>query len=148
MKIKSISEFNEELVDFSQDLGPEKGCTIGRSSRVIKAWLPDGPITLKPGERSLIPTGLFVEELENDRELQVRSLFNLSLDYGVIVMNSPGTINFESDQPNRIDILLINLGQEDFIVKSGDPIAKLIYSSVIDNLLYSENDYENKEYFK
>ena len=82
-------------------------------------------LTLKPGERHLIPTGLFIE-LPDGFEAQVRPRSGLALKHGVTVLNSPGTI--DADYRGEVKVLLINLGQDDFVVNSGERIAQMIVS--------------------
>ncbi|MBA7652124.1 Deoxyuridine 5'-triphosphate nucleotidohydrolase [subsurface metagenome] len=84
-------------------------------------------ITLNPGERRLIPTGLKVQ-LPAGFEAQVRSRSGLAQSFGVTVLNSPGTV--DSDYRGEIKVLLINLGQEPFVINRADRIAQLIISKV------------------
>ena len=88
-----------------------------------RAYLPEGSVTLKPGQRALIPTGLYMQ-LPSGYECQVRPRSGLALNYGITVLNSPGTI--DADYRGEIGIILINLGQEDFTVNDGDRIAQMV----------------------
>ncbi len=81
------------------------------------------PITLKPLERRLIPTGLHIA-LPAGYEAQVRPRSGLALKKGITVLNSPGTI--DADYRGEIGVLLINLSQDDFIVNDGERIAQMI----------------------
>jgi dUTP pyrophosphatase len=81
------------------------------------------PVTLKPGERQLIPTGLIIE-LPDGFEAQIRPRSGLALKHGVTVLNSPGTI--DADYRGEIKVLLINLGQDEFTVNNGERIAQMI----------------------
>ena len=81
------------------------------------------PITLKPLERRLIPTGLHIA-LPAGFEAQVRPRSGLALKKGITVLNSPGTI--DADYRGEIGVLLINLSQDDFIVNDGERIAQMI----------------------
>ena len=81
------------------------------------------PITLKPLERRLIPTGLHIA-LPVGYEAQVRPRSGLALKKGITVLNSPGTI--DADYRGEIGVLLINLSQDDFIVNDGERIAQMI----------------------
>jgi dUTP pyrophosphatase len=91
------------------------------------------PVTLKPMERKLIPTGLFFE-LPLGYDMEIRSRSGLSLKNGVIVLNSPGTVDCQ--YRGEIQIILINLGGEDFTINSGDRIAQgLIRTAITDNVL-------------
>ena len=88
----------------------------------IRAFL-DQPLIIKPLERALIKTGLYIE-LPKSYEAQVRSRSGLALKKGITVLNSPGTI--DADYRGEIKVILINLGNEDFQVKRGDRIAQMI----------------------
>ena len=81
------------------------------------------PITLKPLERRLIPTGLHIA-LPAGYEAQVRPRSGLALKKGITVLNSPGTI--DADYRGEIGVLLINLSQDDFVVNDGERIAQMI----------------------
>ena len=90
--------------------------------------LLDEPVTLGAGQRRLIPTGLFIE-IPEGFEAQVRPRSGLALRHGVTVLNSPGTI--DSDYRGEIKVLLANLGDEPFVVRSGERIAQLVISPVV-----------------
>ena len=83
----------------------------------------DAPIILKPGQRALIPTGLFLE-LPEGTEAQVRPRSGLAFKHGVSVLNAPGTI--DADYRGEVGVLLINHGQEPFEVKDGERVAQLV----------------------
>lgn len=89
----------------------------------LRAYLPDGPITLRPLQRSLVKTGLFME-LPEGYEAQVRPRSGLALKKGVTVLNSPGTI--DADYRGEICVILINLSQDDFIINDGERIAQMV----------------------
>ena len=89
----------------------------------LRAFLPDGPVTLKPLQRGLVKTGLFME-LPAGYEAQVRPRSGLALKKGVTVLNSPGTI--DSDYRGEICVILINLSSEDFIINDGERIAQMV----------------------
>jgi dUTP pyrophosphatase len=80
-------------------------------------------ITLKPGERQLIPTGLAIA-LPEGYEAQIRPRSGLALKNGVTVLNSPGTV--DADYRGEIKVILANLGSEDFIVERGMRIAQMV----------------------
>ena len=84
------------------------------------------PICLKPLERKLIPTGLFIE-LPEGYEAQIRPRSGLAFKKGVTVLNSPGTI--DADYRGEIKVLLINLSNEDFLIENGERIAQMIVSA-------------------
>ena len=87
----------------------------------------DTPVILKPMERSLIPTGLFVELPENF-EAQIRPRSGLALKKGISVVNTPGTI--DADYRGEIGIILINLSDEDFVVNNGERICQMVINKV------------------
>lgn len=83
----------------------------------------DAPMVLAPGQRALIPTGLYLE-LSEGTEAQVRPRSGLAFKHGVTVLNSPGTI--DADYRGEVGVLLINHGQEPFEVKDGERVAQLV----------------------
>ena len=89
----------------------------------LKAFLPEGPITLEPLQRGLVKTGLFIE-LPVGYEAQVRPRSGLALKKGITVLNSPGTI--DADYRGEICVILINLSQEDFVINDGERIAQMV----------------------
>ncbi|MDP2206302.1 MAG: dUTP diphosphatase [Alphaproteobacteria bacterium] len=98
----------------------------------------DTPMTLKPGERALVPTGLAMA-LPAGFEAQIRPRSGLAFKNGVTVLNSPGTI--DADYRGEVKVLLVNLGQVDFVIERGMRIAQMIIApftqvswSVVDTL--------------
>ncbi len=83
----------------------------------------DEPVTLRPLERRLIPTGLHIA-LPEGYEAQVRPRSGLALKHGLTVLNSPGTI--DADYRGEIGVVLINLSQQDFVVNDGERIAQMV----------------------
>lgn len=81
------------------------------------------PITLKPLQRILVPTGLFLE-IPEGHEAQIRPRSGLAAKKGITVLNSPGTI--DADYRGEVKVILINLSNEDFIVENGERIAQMI----------------------
>jgi len=81
------------------------------------------PITLKPMERRLIPTGLYIA-LPKGYEAQVRPRSGLALKHGITVLNTPGTI--DADYRGELMVLLINFSAEDFIINAGERIAQMV----------------------
>lgn len=100
--------------------------TKGASGMDVRAFLQE-PIIIKPGERSLVPTGLFFDLPEN-LEIQVRSRSGLAINSGIAVLNSPGTV--DADYKGEVKVILINLGDKDFKINNGDRIAQLVFSEV------------------
>lgn len=95
---------------------------------------------LHPGERTLIPTGLFVE-IPEGYEIQVRPRSGLALKHGITVLNSPGTI--DADYRGEICVILINHGQDHFNIKKGDRIGQLVLNKVEQINWIVENEKEN-----
>ncbi len=89
----------------------------------LKAFLPEEPIILKPLQRGLVKTGLFME-LPAGFEAQIRPRSGLALKKGITVLNSPGTI--DADYRGEICVILINLGYEDFVINDGERIAQMV----------------------
>jgi dUTP pyrophosphatase len=85
----------------------------------------DHLITLKPLERVLVPTGIFIE-LPQGSEAQVRPRSGLAYKSGITVLNSPGTI--DADYRGEIKVILINLSQKDFLIEDGSRIAQMVVS--------------------
>jgi len=94
---------------------------------LVAAVAPDAPVALGPGERALVPTGL-VLELPPYLEAQVRPRSGLALKHGVTVLNAPGTI--DADYRGEVQVLLVNLGTEPFLVRRGDRIAQLVVARI------------------
>ena len=87
----------------------------------------DGSLTLAPGARTLVPTG-FCMALPPGYEAQVRPRSGLALRYGVTVLNSPGTI--DADYRGEVGVLLINLGEADFVLQRGERFAQMVLAPV------------------
>ena len=83
----------------------------------------DLPVTLMPGDRELIPTGLFME-IEPGYEVQLRARSGLAVKHGITLTNGIGTI--DSDYRGEVKVSLINLGKEPFTVNNGDRIAQMV----------------------
>lgn len=83
------------------------------------------PVVLAPGARALIPTGIFIE-LPEGYEAQIRPRSGLALRHGITLLNSPGTI--DADYRGEIQVIMVNLGQEAFTIRSGERIAQMIVS--------------------
>ncbi|TMI66151.1 MAG: dUTP diphosphatase [Bacteroidetes bacterium] len=100
--------------------------TIGSSGMDIRAHLP-APLMVKPMERVLVPTGLFIE-LPEAHEAQIRPRSGLAIKQGITCLNTPGTI--DADYRGEIKIILINLSVEEQIIQPGDRIAQMIIQKV------------------
>ncbi len=121
VKLQTLPHFKGlELPDYA---------TIGSAGLDVRAAIDaNTQIVLKPNERKLIATGLKME-IPLNYEIQVRPRSGLAFKHGVTIANAPGTI--DSDYRGEIGVLLINLGQEDFIVKRGERVAQLILAPVV-----------------
>ncbi|NOC46172.1 MULTISPECIES: dUTP diphosphatase [unclassified Ruegeria] len=103
--------------------------TSGAAGADVRANLPDGaPITLDPGQRALVPTGLRIE-IPQGYEVQVRPRSGLALKHGITLPNTPGTI--DSDYRGPLGVIVMNAGQERFEIAHGDRIAQLVVAPVV-----------------
>lgn len=105
--------------------------TAGAAGLDLRAAIGD-PVTLVPGERVLVPTGLSMQ-LPGGFEGQVRPRSGLALRHGVTVLNAPGTV--DSDYRGEVSVVLINHGSERFTITRGDRIAQLVIAPVSRALL-------------
>ncbi|MCM1153407.1 MAG: dUTP diphosphatase [Muribaculum sp.] len=117
MKVKVINDSNNPLPAYE---------TFEAAGMDIPAWLPNGPVTLQPMERRLIPTGLRLQ-VPSGYECQIRPRSGLALKHGISIVNAPGTV--DADYRGEIGIILINLGQEPFEIKNGDRIAQMVITA-------------------
>ena len=98
--------------------------TAGSAGMDLRAAVAeDAPVTLAPGARALVPTGLKVA-LEPGFEAQVRPRSGLALKHGLTCLNTPGTI--DSDYRGEVGVILVNLGQEPFVIRRGERIAQMV----------------------
>jgi dUTP pyrophosphatase len=95
---------------------------------LVAAVPADGPVTIAPGERAMIPTGIAVA-LPPEHEGQIRPRSGIALRHGVTVLNSPGTI--DADYRGEIQVILVNLGAESFEITRGTRIAQMIIAPII-----------------
>jgi len=116
---------NVKIVNRSGNMLPEYSTSLS-AGMDLRANLDD-PVVLKPLERRLIPTGLFIE-LPGGFEAQIRPRSGLALKKGISVVNTPGTI--DADYRGEIGIILINLSKEDFIVNHGERICQMVINKV------------------
>ncbi|KQW31965.1 deoxyuridine 5'-triphosphate nucleotidohydrolase [Rhizobium sp. Root274] len=91
------------------------------------AVVADEPMVLAPGQRALVPTG-FIFEIPEGFEAQIRPRSGLAFKNGVTCLNTPGTI--DSDYRGEVKVLLINLGDEDFVIERGMRIAQMVIAPV------------------
>ena len=96
--------------------------TASSAGMDLRAYV-ETPIVLKPLQRALVPTGIYIA-LPDGYEAQVRPRSGLALKHGVTVLNTPGTI--DADYRGEVGVILMNLGQEDFVINDGERIAQMI----------------------
>lgn len=119
--INTFKEKTFKLVNKSKH-EPPKYETSGSAGMDIRASI-DEPISILPNDRALIPTGLYIE-LRDGYEAQIRPRSGLAVKKGIMVVNSPGTI--DSDFRGEIHVIMYNSGNEPFIVNNGDRIAQMV----------------------
>jgi dUTP pyrophosphatase len=115
MKVKIVNRSKHPLPQYS---------TAFSAGMDLRANL-DKPLEMKPGERMLVPTGLYVE-IPRGYEAQIRPRSGLALKKGITVLNTPGTI--DSDYRGEIGIILVNLSDETFTINDGERICQMIIS--------------------
>lgn len=113
MKIRIVNRSKHNLPAYE---------TIASAGMDLRADL-DNPIVLPPLERTLVPTGLFIE-LPEGYEAQIRSRSGLLINKGISIVNSPGTI--DADYRGEIRIILVNLSNEEFVIEDGERIAQMV----------------------
>ncbi|TVR71671.1 MAG: dUTP diphosphatase [Marinilabiliales bacterium] len=109
--------------------------TVLSAGMDIRAFL-DEPVTLKPMERKVIPTGIFIE-LPEGYEAQIRPRSGLAAKYGVTVLNTPGTV--DADYRGEIRVILVNLSGEEYVVNNGERVCQMIINK------YTKIDWEETE---
>jgi dUTP pyrophosphatase len=116
-----------EVINLTKDLNlPEYGTSMSAGLDLLAAI--DDDLILKVGSRTLVPTGLKIA-LPEGYEAQVRPRSGLAIKNGISVLNSPGTI--DADYRGEINVILINFGNEDFVIKRGMKIAQMIIAPYI-----------------
>ena len=116
MRIKIINKSNNPLPEYATSLS---------AGVDLRANLSE-PITLKPLERALIPTGLFIE-LPAGYEAQIRPRSGLAVKHGVSVLNSPGTI--DADYRGEIRVVLVNLSNVEFVINHSERICQMVIAA-------------------
>ena len=116
MKVRIINRSHHQLPEYA---------TPSSAGMDLRANLEE-PVVLKPFERRLIPTGLFIS-LPVGFEAQVRPRSGLAIKKGITVLNSPGTI--DADYRGEIGVIMINLSHDDFTVNDGERIAQMVITS-------------------
>jgi dUTP pyrophosphatase len=113
VKIKIINKSGHKLPHYE---------TLASAGMDLRADI-ESPITLKPLERAIVPTGLFME-LPVGYEAQVRPRSGLAAKKGITVLNAPGTI--DADYRGNVGVILVNLSNEDFTIENGERIAQMV----------------------
>ena len=114
MRLKIVNTSNNPLPAYE---------TQNSAGMDLRAYLPEGTITIEPMQRALVPTGLYME-IPEGYEGQVRPRSGLAIKSGITVLNSPGTI--DADYRGQVCVILINLSDKAFVINSGDRIAQLV----------------------
>lgn len=113
MQVKVINKSHHPLPAYA---------TIASAGMDLRAMLSE-ELCLRPLERAVVPTGLFIE-LPEGYEAQIRPRSGLAIKHGITVINSPGTI--DADYRGEIKVGLVNLSAEDFIIRDGERIAQMV----------------------
>lgn len=119
VRLKRLPHFKGELPQYE---------TPWSSGFDVRAQLTSDSIVLSPGARALIPTGLAFE-IPNGYEIQLRPRSGIAIKQGIGLLNSPGTI--DGDYRGEVKVILINLGQHDFVINDQDRIAQMILCPVV-----------------
>ena len=114
MKLNIVNQSNNPLPAYE---------TKDSAGMDLRAWLPDGDVTMEPMQRLLVPTGLYME-IPRGYEGQVRPRSGLAIKSGITVLNTPGTI--DADYRGQVCVILINFSDKPFVIHSGDRIAQLV----------------------
>ena len=126
MKVKIVNKSHHPLPKYA---------TAASAGMDIRAFLSE-PVELKPLERRLIPTGLYIA-LPEGYEAQIRPRSGLAIKYGISILNTPGTI--DADYRGEIGVILVNLSSETFIINDGERICQMIIAS------YSQVEWQPEE---
>ena len=113
MKVKVVNKSKHDLPNYS---------TTASAGMDVRANI-DNPFTLKPLERTIVKTGLFLE-IPVGYEAQVRPRSGLAFKKGITVLNSPGTI--DADYRGEVGVILVNLSSEEFVIEDGERIAQMV----------------------
>jgi len=124
------------IMDHGADLPLPAYATAGSAGMDLVAAV-DAPMTLQPGARALVATGLRMA-LPQGYEAQIRPRSGLAVKNGITVLNTPGTI--DSDYRGEVKVCLINLGNEDFIIERGARIAQMVIQPVVQAILQQVDD--------
>jgi dUTP pyrophosphatase len=126
MQVRIVNKSDHPLPEYSTEMS---------AGVDLRAYLKE-PVVLKPLERKLVPTGLYIE-LPKGYEAQIRPRSGLAVKKGVTVLNTPGTI--DADYRGEIRVILVNLSQEDFVIENGERICQMVIHR------YERFEWENVE---
>ena len=118
LKVRIINRSSHQLPAYA---------TVGSSGMDLRAFIEDD-MMMKPMQRILVPTGIFLE-MENGLEAQIRPRSGLALKQGITCLNSPGTI--DADYRGEIKVILINLSNELQLIHNGDRIAQMVFQEIV-----------------
>ncbi len=113
MQVKIVNQSKHPLPEYA---------TVHSAGMDLRANI-DNPIVLKPLQRALVPTGLYIQ-LPEGYEAQIRPRSGLAIKHGISIVNSPGTI--DADYRGEICVILINLSNEEFTINDGDRICQMV----------------------
>ena len=113
MQVKIVNKLKHSLPEYATALS---------AGMDLRANI-DEPVTLRPLQRSLIPTGIYIQ-LSEGYEAQIRPRSGLAVKHGISIVNSPGTI--DADYRGEIRVILVNLSDEDFIINDGERICQMV----------------------
>jgi dUTP pyrophosphatase len=119
-----MNKVNVKIINRSNNPNPSYA-TPGAAGMDVRAFIEE-PITIKPLQRVLVPTGLYVE-LPEGYEIQMRPRSGLALKSGITLANTPGTI--DADYRGEIGVILINLSDKDFVVNPGERICQMVVTT-------------------
>ncbi|MGI5880708.1 MAG: dUTP diphosphatase [Syntrophomonadaceae bacterium] len=125
----------------SNDLPLPQYMTSGAAGVDLYAAVEE-EITLKPGQRMLVPTGIAIS-LPPGYEAQIRPRSGLAINHGITLLNTPGTI--DADYRGEIKVIVINLGDKEYILKKGERIAQMVFSQVATAQLVEVQDLDNTD---
>lgn len=132
MKIEIVNKSNNPLPEYA---------TIQSAGTDLRAFINE-PVTLNPGERKLIKTGLYIA-LPQGYEAQIRPRSGLAYKHGITVLNAPGTI--DADYRGEIGVLLINLSSEPYTIENGDRICQMVIAPYLQVNFETKTELDSSE---
>lgn len=132
MEVKIINKSHHQLPEYA---------TPYSAGVDLRAFIPE-PIVLKPLERTLVSTGLYIE-LPQGYEAQIRPRSGLAIKHGLTVLNTPGTI--DADYRGEIRVILVNLSNEDFVINDGERICQMVIAAHVQVIWKESESLNNTE---